>query len=106
MRLASRNDHDVTAAYPELPSPARRRCASAVLDGEVVAIGGAGRAEFGLLQRRMHVRHPPPALVAEVPVDLMLFDVLWLDGDLLTDRGQEQRRAEPRRAGHRPTRRG
>jgi bifunctional non-homologous end joining protein LigD len=93
VRLASRNDHDVTAAYPELAHPPPVLVGrSAVLDGEVVAIGARGRAEFGLLQRRMHVRHPSEALVAEVPVDIMVFDVLWLDGDLLTDMGQEQRR--------------
>jgi bifunctional non-homologous end joining protein LigD len=63
-----------------------------VLDGEVVALGDAGRPSFGLLQRRMHVRKPPAGLLEEVPVSLLLFDVLWLDGELLIDEPQRQRR--------------
>jgi bifunctional non-homologous end joining protein LigD len=93
VRLSSRNDNDVTAAYPELAQPPPTLGGrSAVLDGEVVAIGRRDRPDFGLLQRRMHVRHPNPALVAEVPVNIVLFDVLWLDGDVLTALPQERRR--------------
>jgi len=90
-RLTSRNDLDVTDAYPELQPPPD--LPAAVLDGEVVAIDGSGRANFGLLQRRMHVRRPSAALRSEVPVTLMLFDLLWLDGDLMVERPQAERRA-------------
>ncbi|HZQ59187.1 MAG TPA: hypothetical protein VFA84_14200 [Acidimicrobiales bacterium] len=80
LALANRNGGDVTAAYPELqPPPAGRM----VLDGEVVAIDGTGRASFGHLQRRMHVRRPAASLVEEVPVTFMAFDLLWSDGELL-----------------------
>jgi len=93
VRLTSRNDHDVTAAYPELADPPPTLVGrSAVLDGEVVAIGERGRPDFGLLQRRMHVRNPGEALLAEVPVNIVLFDVLWLDGDTLTALTQGRRR--------------
>jgi bifunctional non-homologous end joining protein LigD len=88
--LVNRNGRDVTAAYPELQPPPP---VQVVLDGEVVAIDAAGRASFGLLQRRMHVRHPPPALVDEVPVVFMAFDLLWCDGELLVDRPLDERRA-------------
>ncbi|MHB8662193.1 MAG: non-homologous end-joining DNA ligase [Acidimicrobiales bacterium] len=92
--IVSRNGRDVTEAYPELSAPpAALRDRAAVLDGEVIALDGQGRPNFGWLQRRMHVRRPPPALVAEVPVSLMLFDVVWLDGELLTARAQRERRA-------------
>ena len=93
VRLVSRNGRDVSAAYPELmAAPAMLAGRAAVLDGEVVALDATGRPSFGLLQRRMHVRHPAPGLVGEVPVTLVLFDVLWLDGDLLTDAHQTERR--------------
>jgi len=93
VRLTSRNDHDVSAAYPELVHPPPTLAGrSAVLDGEVVAIGERGRPEFGLLQRRMHVRRPSEALIGEVPVNIVLFDILWLDGESLTALDQERRR--------------
>jgi bifunctional non-homologous end joining protein LigD len=54
---------------------------SAVLDGEVVALDPAnGRPSFGRLQERMSLRRSAQvrAAMAEVPVVLMLFDVLEL----------------------------
>jgi bifunctional non-homologous end joining protein LigD len=88
-RLRNRNGGDVTAAYPELQAPPRLR---AVLDGEVVAFDQSGRASFGRLQRRMHVRSPAPGLVEEVPVAFLAFDLLWCDGELLVDAPLSQRR--------------
>ena len=92
-RLTSRNGRDVTSHYPELAAlgPALDG-RSAVLDGEVVTFDAAGRPSFQLLQRRMHVAAPSPELVATVPVQVMLFDLLWLDGELLTTLPQRERR--------------
>jgi bifunctional non-homologous end joining protein LigD len=77
VRVVSRNDREVTGSYPELRGllsrfPRRRL----VLDGEIVALDPAGAPSFSLLQQRMHVRTPNPALLARVPVRLYLFDVL------------------------------
>ena len=92
--LTSRNGNDVTSHYPELAGLARSLGdRPAVLDGEVVTFDPRGRPSFQLLQRRMHVQRPSPELVSRVPVELMLFDVLWLDGELLTARPQRERRA-------------
>jgi len=91
--VASRNANDITDAYPELARPpAALVDHSAVLDVELVALGERGRPDFGLLQRRMHVRHPAQPLVAEVPVTAMVFDLLWLDGRVVTNETQTQRR--------------
>ena len=91
--LASRLGNDITDAYPELAQlgPALASHA-AVLDGEIVAFDEAGRPSFERLQRRMHVRHPTTALMAEVPVLYALFDLLWLDGVALTGLALKERR--------------
>ncbi|GAA4680608.1 hypothetical protein GCM10023215_12550 [Pseudonocardia yuanmonensis] len=91
VRLVSRNGNDVTGGYPELVAavPTDR---DLVLDGEIVALDATGRPDFGLLQHRMHVRTPPPALLASVPVELYLFDVLRVDGERLLRESYDARR--------------
>jgi bifunctional non-homologous end joining protein LigD len=92
--IASRLGNDVTLGYPELAALAGAlEGRSAVLDGEIVAFDErTGRPSFQRLQRRMHVRSPSAQLRREVPVQLLLFDVLWLDGELMAERPQAERR--------------
>ncbi|WP_098958217.1 DNA ligase D [Pseudonocardia sp. N23] len=75
VHLTSRNGNDVTGGYPDLV-PGLPIAEPLVLDAEIVALDAGGRPDFGLLQNRMHVRNPPAALRAEVPVQLYVFDVL------------------------------
>ncbi len=91
--LTNRRGGEITGTYPELAglAPALAHHA-AVLDGEVVAFNEKGQTSFQRLQRRMHVLRPPPALLIETPVSFVAFDVLWLDGQLLIDRPQTERR--------------
>ncbi|MFF3399618.1 hypothetical protein ACFYW6_13975 [Streptomyces sp. NPDC002659] len=72
---------DVTAQYPELqalaallPGP------EAVLDGEIVTLDGQGRASVARLQQRMSLHHPTAVAHAreDLPVQLMLYDILYL----------------------------
>src|SRR5689334_14328403 len=95
VRLASRNGNDVTVAYPEIQALGDALDLPAVLDGEIVAVDDAGRASFQRLQARMHLRDPGAiAQVApQVPVAYMVFDLLWLDGHLVTDATYTQRRS-------------
>lgn len=97
LRLVSRNDKDITVAYPELTTvPEAVAGRAAVLDGEIVTMDPAGRTSFPLLQRRMHVRDPRriKVLMAQVPVSFFVFDLLWLDGTDLTGRTYAARRAD------------
>jgi bifunctional non-homologous end joining protein LigD len=95
IRIASRNDRDVTASYPELRGLlgrfGRRRV---VLDGEILALDERGTPNFGLLQQRMHVQAPGSALLAKVPVRLYAFDALQLGGRSLLDLPYAGRREE------------
>ena len=89
LRVASRNDNDVTVAFPELAGIADRSVVGGhdiVLDGEVVAFDDAGVPRFGALADRIHVRSERRAedLAAARPVTLMVFDLLALDGLDLT----------------------
>ena len=95
VRITSRAGRDVTAGYPELHDLADGLGdASVLLDGEIVALNERGRPDFQLLQRRMHVRDATSlrGLRREVPIVLMIFDLLWFDGRQITDLPYTERR--------------
>ncbi|CAN5331098.1 ATP-dependent DNA ligase [soil metagenome] len=84
-RLTSRNDNDVTPAWPDVAdSPLGER--DAVVDGEIIALNEQGIPDFRTLQERLHVRNRSSVarLVQRVPVTFMAFDLLRLDGVDLT----------------------
>ena len=86
--LISRNNNDISPAYPELaPLWERVLARNAVLDGEIVALDEQGKPSFQRLQHRMHVRDA--AAVARgakrTPVSLIVFDLLAVDGVPLID---------------------
>lgn len=97
LRMESRNLLDITPRYPELAGvvDALGRGRDAILDGEVVTFDAEGRPSFGLLQSRMHLTNAAQVRqrMVDTPVVLMLFDVLWLDGQSLMARPWFERRA-------------
>ncbi len=96
VRLVSRTGRDQTAIYPEL-KPAYRRitATNAVLDGEIVATDERGRTSFELLQQRMNLTSPAEIerIRKKIPVEMVAFDVLWVDGQDLTGLPLSDRRS-------------
>lgn len=96
--LRARSGEDITAAYPELGAlGSALGGTAAVLDGEILALDEQGRADFQLLQSRMGLAHAPARAArkaAEVPVHLVLFDVLHLAGRPLIARPYLRRREQ------------
>jgi DNA ligase-1 len=84
----SRRLSDVTPGLPDVVQVVRRelRGAPAILDGEVVALGRAGRPlPFQELMRRFRRVHDVEALVTEIPLALHFFDCLMAEGRSLID---------------------
>lgn len=95
VRAMSRNDIDITPSYPELlglPAQLGGKERRVVLDGELVTLDKRGAPSFGLLQQRMHVRHPDEALLTRYPVKFYVFDLLWTDGESLLGLPYRKRR--------------
>lgn len=93
VRMSSRNDNDVTPAWPEISeSPLADR--DLLVDGEVIALNERGVPDFRVLQDRMHTRNATTAsrLSRQVPATFMVFDLLRLDGRDLTGLPLEERR--------------
>jgi bifunctional non-homologous end joining protein LigD len=95
VRFLSRNDRDVSGAYPELrglgDALASHDC---ILDGEIVAFDENGRVSFGALQSRMHVADSSRAnrLAQDNPASYFVFDVLHLHGRDTTSLSYDERR--------------
>jgi bifunctional non-homologous end joining protein LigD len=94
VRLLSRNGNDLTDTFPELIQPLRDAVGarSAVLDGEVVALDRHGRPSFHLLQSRAGLSEDESA-ARSASIELMLFDLLELEGHDITGDDYDVRRA-------------
>jgi len=88
LTITSRLGNDLSGRYPELAGLVDATGGHDVLlDGEIVALDDDGRPSFQALQRRMHVQSATAIarLMTEVPASLIVFDLLWEDGEELTD---------------------
>jgi len=85
VELFSRDLKDTTSAFPELTENAPRIAHDVLFDGEVLAHRDGRVLRFFELQRRLGRKKVDSKLRLEVPVVLVVFDVLWLDGRTLLD---------------------
>ena len=95
VRLLSRKGRDESAAYPDVVLPlSSLDVTDAVLDCEIVVTDASGRPDFGLLQNRINLSRPADIDRASQtwPAQLMIFDVLELDGQSLLARPYAERR--------------
>ena len=92
--LRGRTGRDITAAYPEVAAGLAEVAGprTLILDGEITVFDGP-HPSFVLLQRRLHVSRPDPALVAAVPATYVAFDMLHRAGRPLLGNPYAQRRA-------------
>lgn len=97
LQVRSRNGNTHTGRYPELEPLAAQLAGAggAVLDAEIVTLDERGRPDFARLQYRMHVTSPSDAARRRNthPVQLAVFDLLWVNGSSLLGHTWDDRRA-------------
>ncbi len=90
VRIYSRTLDEITEAFPELPDALCAFPGDLILDGEIVAwhrSGDVGRAlPFTEIQKRLGRKKVTAALMKEVPVAYLVFDVLYFENELVIDR--------------------
>jgi DNA ligase-1 len=94
VHIYSRNLADVTGSLPDVVTEVKARLAAqeAIVEGEAVAVDAQGRPlPFQHLMRRFRRKHALAAMVEEVPIQLHLFDALYVDGELLVDAPYRER---------------
>ncbi len=83
LRMISRNGNSMERQYPELSIlPHHIQAATAIIDGEIVALDDRGLPSFELLQHRITISDAGSiaALARSHPVVFYAFDLLYLDG--------------------------
>ena len=83
--LYSRTLDDVGHQFPEIVQGAEHLRVSMIVDSEVVAFKEGQVLPFALLQKRLGRKRPSAALLAEIPVALMIFDLLTHESRNLLD---------------------
>ncbi|MEX2238788.1 MAG: non-homologous end-joining DNA ligase [Dehalococcoidia bacterium] len=82
-QMFSRNLNELTRQYPLLASEIPKRAqGEVVLDGEIVALDENGRPSFQRLQQRMNLSRAADIerMEKEIPVGIVLFDIVHRDG--------------------------
>src|SRR4029077_12097575 len=92
VELFSRDLKETTGAFPELAESAPRLGHAVLFDGEVLAHRDGKVLRFFELQHRLRRKQVTAELRREVPVVLVIFDLLHLDGRSLLDEPLEDRR--------------
>lgn len=95
IKILSRNNKDITSQYPEISQlapflPQR----PLILDGEIVAFSAGGRPSFSQLQHRMGLVSEKKIrlMMQQIPVTLVIFDILLQNEELLIDLPYIERR--------------
>jgi DNA ligase 1 len=93
--IYSRNRDDLSASFPDLTEAFAAIGEAAILDGEILAWSpAAGRAlPFSSLQQRLGRKRVTPEMRRDVPVLLVVFDILYRQDQLLLDEPLARRRA-------------
>ncbi len=93
-RIFSRRLTDVTGSLPDVVNAVRGGVMAErmILEGEIVGIGTGGRPlPFQDLMRRFRRVRDVEENVARIPIRLYLFEVLYVDGDVLIDKSYSDR---------------
>src|SRR5882762_9421533 len=92
VEMFSRDLKETTAAFPELAEAALKLPHGVMFDGEVLAHRDGRVLRFFELQHRLGRKVVYEGLRREVPVALVIFDLLWVDGRAVLDEPLNERR--------------
>jgi DNA ligase-1 len=94
VRIFSRHLSDVTPSLPDVVSQIREKISAreAVLEGEVVAYGDEHKPlPFQDVMRRFRRVHDVHRMITLIPLKLHLFDLLYVNGQMLIDQSYQER---------------
>jgi DNA ligase-1 len=90
--LYSRDLKDISSTFRELTDAFNHAPDDFILDGEIVAMRGDRILPFAELQKRLGRKEADLFMREEVPIKIVAFDLLWLDGKSLLNKPLRERR--------------
>lgn len=90
--IYSRTMDEISHRFPELLEPLKNTATDVVIDGEIVPATGERILPFSELQKRLGRKTIGADLMAEVPVILVAYDLLYAGGRVLINESLEERR--------------
>lgn len=89
----SRGEELVTTQFPEIETAVQEMSGSFVLDGEILAMSDTGIQGFNTLQKRINRKTVSKRLREEVPVGMLVSDILEYEGEDLRNKPLFERKA-------------
>lgn len=94
--IFTRRLENVTKAFPEVAEMCKNnlKARECIVDGECVAINPKNKrpVPFQMLSQRIKRKYDIERIIKEIPVELNLFDIIYLEGKALFDQTLEKRR--------------
>ncbi len=90
--LFSRTLNDVTRSYPEIAAALRDQPQRLMLDGEIIASRDGKALPFRTLQARLQRKEIDAQLLADVPLQYVVFDAMAIGDEFLLDVPLHERR--------------
>ncbi|MDI6798569.1 MAG: ATP-dependent DNA ligase [Candidatus Aenigmarchaeota archaeon] len=94
--LFTRREEDVTKQFPELVEFCRKglKASECIVEGEALAINPktGSPLPFQILSQRIHRKYDIEKMVKEIPIQMHLFDIVYLEGKTLFDKPFKERR--------------
>ncbi|MBU3904885.1 MAG: ATP-dependent DNA ligase [Nanoarchaeota archaeon] len=94
--IYTRRQENVTKAFPDVIELCKNiKCKECIIEGEILAMDSKTKKPmpFQKLSQRIKRKHDIQKTIKEVPVQVKLFDLMYLDGKLLFDKTLRERRA-------------
>lgn len=90
--IYSRTMDEITHRFPELVDPLRSLPTDVIIDGEIVPANDVAILPFSELQKRLGRKTVGTQLLQAVPVVLVAYDLLYVNGKILIDEPLAERR--------------
>ena len=93
--IFTRNLEDITKAFPDIVELVRKnvKAKDCILDGETIGLTEKGKAiPFQKLSTRIKRKHDVKKHSENIPIQVNLFDIIYLEGKILTELSLKERR--------------
>ncbi len=92
--IYTRRLENITEQFPDLVKLIRESVKeeSFVIEGEVVAVKDGKPMPFQKLSQRIQRKYDIPIMVKEIPIQINLFDIVYLNGETLLEKPLKERR--------------